>query len=78
MSSPRKPVAQPCQPDEKAPVIDPISDGFDAAALLDVDERLSYRRPGIGADVTRKLHHGDWQAQPADGGAGALVVLLIA
>jgi DNA-nicking Smr family endonuclease len=59
----KKPVAVPCQRDEKAPLIEAISDGFDAAALLDVDELLSYRRPGIGADVTRKLGRGDWRVQ---------------
>ena len=59
----KKPVAQPSQPDEKAPLIEAISDGFDAAALLDVDELMSFRRPGIGADVTRKLRRGDWSIQ---------------
>lgn len=59
----KKPVAVPCQRDEKAPLIDAISDEFDAAGLLDVDERLSFRRPGIGVDVTRKLRRGDWQIQ---------------
>jgi DNA-nicking Smr family endonuclease len=59
----KKPVAVPCQRDEKAPLIEAVSDEFDAAALLDVDGRLGFRRPGIGVDVTRKLRRGDWQIQ---------------
>jgi DNA-nicking Smr family endonuclease len=40
-----------------------ISDEFDAATLLDVDDAMSFRRPGIGTDVTRKLRRGDWSIQ---------------
>jgi hypothetical protein len=40
-----------------------ISDEFDASTLLDVDDAMSFRRPGIGTDVTRKLRRGDWSIQ---------------
>lgn len=40
-----------------------ISDEFDVSTLLDTDEHLSFRRHGIGADVTRKLRRGDWSIQ---------------
>jgi DNA-nicking Smr family endonuclease len=51
------------QQDEKAVLIEAISDEFDVGTLLDVDEQLSFRRPGIGTDVTRKLRRGDWSIQ---------------
>ncbi len=51
------------QQDEKAVLMEAISDEFDVGTLLDVDELLSFRRPGIGPDVTRKLRRGDWSIQ---------------
>ena len=51
------------QRDEKAVLSEAISDEFDVGTLLDVDEHLSFRRPGIGPDVTRKLRRGDWSIQ---------------
>lgn len=51
------------QRDEEAALQETISDEFDASTLLEVDEHLSYRRPGIGPDVTRKLRRGDWTIQ---------------
>ncbi|MDO9195738.1 Smr/MutS family protein, partial [Rhodoferax sp.] len=49
--------------DEKAVLIEAISDEFDVGTLLDTDVLLSIRRPGIGPDVTRKLRRGDWSIQ---------------
>ncbi|MEZ5606144.1 MAG: Smr/MutS family protein [Burkholderiaceae bacterium] len=40
-----------------------LSDEFDASTLLHVDEHLSFRRPGIGTDVTAKLRRGHWAVQ---------------
>ena len=40
-----------------------MSDEFDVSTLLDVDDQMSFRRPGIGTDVTRKLRRGDWALQ---------------
>jgi len=51
------------QRDEKAVLIEAISDEFDVGTLLDADDLLSFRRPGIGTDVTRKLRRGDWTIQ---------------
>lgn len=51
------------QRDEEAALQETISDEFDAGTLLETDEHLSYRRPGIGPDVTRKLRRGDWAIQ---------------
>ena len=36
---------------------------FDASTLLQVDEHLSFRRPGIGPDVLPKLRRGHWAVQ---------------
>ena len=57
------PVAMQYQRDEKAVLKEAISDEFDVSTLLDTDEHLSFRRPGIGTDVTRKLRRGDWSIQ---------------
>jgi DNA-nicking Smr family endonuclease len=51
------------QLDEQRVLLEAISDEFDAATLLDVDDALSFRRPGIGLDVTRRLRKGDWSIQ---------------
>lgn len=61
-SAPR-PVPVQQQRDDQAVLVEAISDAFDAGTLLDVDEDLSFRRPGIGPDVTRKLRRGDWTIQ---------------
>ena len=57
------PVAVQRQKDEEAVLRDALSDGFDVSTLLDTDEALSFRRPGIGPDVTQKLRKGDWSIQ---------------
>ena len=40
-----------------------LSDEFDVSTLLDTDDELSYRRSGIGTDVTQKLRKGHWSLQ---------------
>ena len=49
--------------DQQAVLHEAISDEFDVSTLLDVDDQLSFRRPGIGNDVTRKLRKGHWSIQ---------------
>jgi DNA-nicking Smr family endonuclease len=60
---PPAPRPMQCQQDDKAILIEAISNEFDVSTLLDVDELLSFRRPGIGPDVIRKLRRGDWSIQ---------------
>lgn len=60
---PKMPQAMQYQQDEKAVLKEAISDEFDVSTLLETDEHLSFRRPGIGPDVTRKLRRGDWSIQ---------------
>ena len=63
VKAPVAPQAMQYQLDEKAVLIEAISDDFDVGTLLDTDDLLSFRRPGIGSDVTRKLRRGDWSIQ---------------
>jgi DNA-nicking Smr family endonuclease len=49
--------------DEAAVMLEAISDEFDVESLLDTDDALSYRRPGIGPEVVRKLRRGVWAVQ---------------
>jgi DNA-nicking Smr family endonuclease len=51
------------QLDEQRVLREALSDEFDATTLLDVDDAMSFRRPGIGTDVTRKLRSGHWSIQ---------------
>ena len=61
---PRPPArARQRQRDEKAVLVESISDEFDAESLLDTDDALSFRRRGIGIDVVRKLRRGVWAIQ---------------
>jgi DNA-nicking Smr family endonuclease len=57
------PIAVQQQLDDQRVLREAISDQFDATTLLDVDDALSFRRPGVGTDVTRRLRKGDWSIQ---------------
>ncbi len=57
------PIARQHLADEQAALMESLSDQFDASSLLDTDTGLSYSRPGIGADVVRKLRKGHWVIQ---------------
>ena len=58
-----EPVARQAELDEQAVLIEAISDEFDIGTLLESDEHMSFRQPGIGTDITRKLRRGDWSIQ---------------
>jgi len=60
---PAAPLARQRRADEQRVLGEALSDGFDAATLLDTDDALSFRRPGVGPDVTRRLRRGDWRIQ---------------
>ncbi len=49
--------------DEAAVMREALSDDFDVETLLHTDEMLSYRRPGLGPAVVRKLREGGWSIQ---------------
>ncbi|MEY4712775.1 MAG: hypothetical protein RIS88_2225 [Pseudomonadota bacterium] len=49
--------------DERRVLLEALSDEFDTSTLLDVDDAMSFRRPGVGTEVTRKLRKGEWSIQ---------------
>ncbi|QCB44694.1 Smr/MutS family protein [Hydrogenophaga sp. PAMC20947] len=49
--------------DEQSVMREALSDDFDVETLLHTDELLSYRTPGLGFDVVRKLREGRWSIQ---------------
>ncbi|MCO5357454.1 Smr/MutS family endonuclease [Acidovorax kalamii] len=49
--------------DEERVLMESISDDFDVSTLLDTDDQLSFRRPGIGVEITRRLRAGHWSIQ---------------
>ena len=64
-SPPQRPTPRPLQQDldDEAVMHESMSDEFDISTLLDADDQLSFRRPGIGTDVTHKLRKGEWSIQ---------------
>ncbi|XAH24851.1 Smr/MutS family protein [Xylophilus sp. GW821-FHT01B05] len=60
---PPPPIAVQHQRDEERVLLESISDDFDVSTLLDTDDQLSFRRPGVNVDVTQRLRKGDWSIQ---------------
>lgn len=67
LALPRRPLPPPLpvqhQLDEQRALQESISDDFDVSTLLDTDDQLSFRRPGIGVEVTQRLRAGHWSIQ---------------
>lgn len=61
--APPAPLALQRQRDETQALREALSDEFDVSTLLDADDQMSFRRPGVGLDVTRKLRAGGWSIQ---------------
>jgi len=49
--------------DAAAALQESLSDEVDVTTLLDTDDHLSFRRPGVGMDVAQKLRKGKWSIQ---------------
>ena len=49
--------------DEQAALAQSMSDEIDVEQLLDTDEKLSFRRDNVGADVLARLRRGHWVVQ---------------
>jgi DNA-nicking Smr family endonuclease len=60
---PPAPIPVQHQLDEKRVLRESLSDEFDVETLLDVDDAMSFRRPGIGTEITRRLRAGEWSIQ---------------
>lgn len=57
------PVARQHQIDEQKALAQSLSDEIDIERLLETDERLSFRREGVGPESLRKLRRGHWVTQ---------------
>ena len=62
-STPAPPKAFQQKLDDDRVLHESLSDDFDVSTLLDTDDELSYRRSGIGTDVTQRLRKGHWSLQ---------------
>lgn len=60
---PPAPIPVQRQLDDQRVLRESLSDEFDVSTLLDVDDAMSFRRPGVGMEVTRKLRAGHWSIQ---------------
>ena len=60
---PHPPIPQKRIEDDQQVLIASVSDDFEIDTLLHTDAELSFRRPGIGPDVLRKLRRGEWVIQ---------------
>jgi DNA-nicking Smr family endonuclease len=58
-----EPLPRQRQADEAQALAASLSDELDVATLLDTDDGLSFRRPGIGPDVLARLRRGQWSIQ---------------
>jgi DNA-nicking Smr family endonuclease len=54
------PIARQRDRDEAAALAESLSDDIDIERLLETDEALSYRRPGIDPAAVRRLRRGEW------------------
>jgi DNA-nicking Smr family endonuclease len=61
--TPPRPIPKQRLLDEAAALQEALSDEVDVTTLLETDERLSFRRAGVGPDVTQKLRRGKWSIQ---------------
>ena len=61
--TPIEPAPLQRQADERSVMREALSDDFDVETLLPTDDLLSYRTPGLGHDVVRKLREGRWSIQ---------------
>lgn len=57
------PIAHKRKLDDEAVLWESISDEMDVERFLETDDKLSYRRNGVGLDALRKLRKGQWTIQ---------------
>jgi len=61
--APPEPIPKQQMLDDAAALQEALSDEVDVTTLLETDEHLSFRRAGVGPDVTQKLRRGKWSIQ---------------
>lgn len=64
-TTPPRPAPEPLQrlADERQALREALSDEVDVESLLLTDDGLSFRRPGVSADVVARLRKGQWSLQ---------------
>jgi DNA-nicking Smr family endonuclease len=60
---PHPPLPKKRWEDNEQVLVASVSDEFEVDTLLHTDAELSFRRPGVGPDVLRKLRRGEWVIQ---------------
>src|SRR5215212_5246077 len=60
---PHPPIAHKRREDDQLVLVASVSDEFEIDTLLHTDDELSFRRPGVGPDVLRRLRRGEWVIQ---------------
>lgn len=60
---PHPPLPYKRREDDQLVLVASVSDEFEIDTLLHTDDELSFRRPGVGPDVLRKLRRGEWVIQ---------------
>lgn len=63
VTRPPEPLPRQREADEARALAASLSDELDVGTLLDTDDGLSFRRPGIGPDVLARLRRGQWSIQ---------------
>ena len=64
VAAPRpEPLPRQREADERAALQEALSDEVDIESLLLTDDGLSFRRPGLSADVVTRLRRGQWAIQ---------------
>lgn len=58
-----EPLPRQREADERAALREALSDEVDVESLLLTDDGLSFRRPGLSADVVARLRRGQWAIQ---------------
>ena len=58
-----EPLPRQREADERAALREALSDEVDVESLLLTDDGLSFRRPGLSADVVTRLRRGQWAIQ---------------
>ena len=61
--APPEPIPRQSLRDERAVLLEAMSDELDLDHLLETDAALSWRREGVGSDTLRKLRRGHWTIQ---------------
>lgn len=63
LRTPPPPVPRLRELDEQAALQQAMSDDFDVDSLLETDEDLSFRRPGVAPSALQRLRRGEWSLQ---------------